>query len=90
MGNVKKGASPPTWKLILVKWLGLFPILLGLTYTLNWLGIKPTAMKLFIESIILVPLLAYVITPFIDSLFSEWLYKGIDEDAQRQSVNIGS
>lgn len=90
MGSPKEGASPPTWKLITVKWLGLFPVLLGISYLFNWIGIKPTAMKLFIESLILVPLLAYVITPFIDSLFSEWLYKGIDEDAKRQSINIGS
>ena len=90
MGNPKEGPAPPTWKLITVKWIGLFPILVSIAYLLDWIGIKPLILKLLVESLILVPLLAYVITPIIDSLFSEWLYKGIDKDAQRQSVNIGS
>ena len=90
MADPKEGASPPTWKLMLVKWLGLFPILLLIAYVLKWLKVEPLWLKLILETAILVPLLNYVITPMMDSLFSEWLYAGIDEDKQQQSVNIGS
>jgi antibiotic biosynthesis monooxygenase (ABM) superfamily enzyme len=90
MGSPKEGPSPPTWKLMLVKWLGLMPALLVVAYTLKWLKVEPLWLKLFLETLILVPLLNYVITPLVDSLFSNWLYRGIDKDAQRQSVNIGS
>ena len=90
MGNPKEGASPPTWKLMLVKWLGLFPILLVIAYALKWLKVEPLWFKLICETAILVPLLNYVITPMMDSLFSQWLYKGVNEDKQHQSVNIGS
>lgn len=75
---------------MLVKWLGLFPILLILAYGLKWLKVEPLWLKLLCETAILVPLLNYVITPWMDSLFSSWLYEGVDEDAQQQSVNIGS
>ncbi len=90
MGNPKRGAAPPTWKLMLVKWLGLFPVLLTIAYTLQWLKVEPLWFKLLCETAILVPLLNYVITPVMDSLFSEWLYKGIDQDAQQQSIDIGA
>ena len=75
---------------MLVKWLGLFPVLLVVAYALKWLKVEPLWFKLILETAILVPLLNYVITPMMDSLFSEWLYEGVDEDAQHQSVNIGS
>ena len=90
MGSPKDGPSPPTWKLMLVKWLGLLPPLMTIAYILMWLKVEPLWFKLLIETAILVPLLNYVITPFVDSLFSEWLYEGIDEDAQKQSVDLGS
>lgn len=75
---------------MLVKWLGLFPVLLIIAYTLQWLKVEPLWFKLICETAILVPLLNYVITPMMDSLFSEWLYKGIDGDKQDQSVDIGA
>ena len=95
MGDPKEGESPPTWKLMLVKWLGLFPPLLGLAYGIDALSraLLPTKLwfvtdsgtlllwlKLLCETAILVPLLNYVITPFMDSAFHRFLYNGIDSD----------
>jgi antibiotic biosynthesis monooxygenase (ABM) superfamily enzyme len=89
MGDPKEGPSPPTWKLMLVKWMGLFPILLALAYTLQWLVPGwPLWLRLLAETAVLVPLLNYVITPLMDSLFSDWLYKGIE--GERESSNIGA
>ena len=90
MADPKKGKAPVTWKLLIVKWLGLFPAILIIASITKALGVKPLALKLFVETIILVPLLAYVITPLMDSLFSEWLYDEKDTDKEHQSVNIGS
>lgn len=90
MGNPSEGAAPPTWKLMLVKWLGLFPVLLILAYSLQWLKVEPLWLKLLAETAILVPLLNYVITPVMDSLFSGWLYKGVDEEQRHKQVDIGS
>ncbi len=74
---------------MLVKWLGLFPPLLGLAYGISWLPIDPPIWgKLLMETAILVPLLNYVITPAMDSLFSDWLYADVDGD--RKSSSVGS
>ena len=75
---------------MLVKWLGLFPVLLVIAYALQWLKVEPLWFKLICETAILVPLLNYVISPLMDSLFSEWLYKGVDEEQQHKPVDIGS
>ena len=89
MGKPNAGKAPPTWKLMMVKWLGLFPPLVLISSVLKWLNVEPLILKLFLETLLLVPLLNYVIAPLADSLFSEWLYKGIDEEQQNKSINIG-
>ena len=90
MGRPNKGAAPPTWKLMLLKWLGLFPLILIISYGLEWLNVKPLWLKLLVETVILVPIINYVITPLMDSVFSEWLYAGVDEQQQHKSIDIGS
>ncbi|WP_104420696.1 hypothetical protein [Neolewinella xylanilytica] len=90
MSKPNEGATPPTWKLMLVKWLGLFPPLLAVAYALQWLGVEPLWWKLILETAVLVPLLNYVIAPLVDGLFSEWLYAGIDEEQQKKGIHIGS
>ena len=98
MSDPKEGPSPPTWKLMLVKWVGLFPPLVGIAYALNALStsLLPPSLwfvnpdgslviwfKLLCTTALLVPLLNYVITPAMDSLFHGFLYAGIDEEKQR-------
>ena len=89
MGDPKEGASPPTWKLMLVKWLGLFPVLLLVAYTIKLLPIDPVLpLKLLMETAVVVPILNFIVTPLMDDLFSDWLYAGIDTDG-RGSSDIG-
>ena len=93
MGDPKEGPSPPQWKLAAVKWLGLFGPLLGLAYGFDYLsrnflatswwfvkedGTLVMWVKLFCETLILVPLLNFVITPLMDSAFHGWLYRGVE------------
>ena len=88
MGDPKAGASPPTWKLMLVKWLGLFPVILAISYVIEWLPVDPALwLKLLVTTAITVPLLNYVITPWMDDTFSDWLYAGVE--GERRSVNAG-
>ena len=90
MADPKEGISPPEWKLNVIKWLGLFPVILVVSYTTKFLGIKPLALKLFVETLIIVPLLSYVVTPKMDDWFSDWLYRGTGaERDERKSVNVG-
>ena len=86
-----KLVAPPTWKSIVVKWIGIFPSVLLLSYLLEYLEVKPTFFKLFLETIILVPLLTYAVTPLMKTLFSEWLYRGMNvKEENRETVDIGS
>ena len=81
--------TPPTWKLMLVKWLGLMPVLFAVAYALDALpGELPLWGTLIIETSIVVPVLNYGITPLMDHLFADWLYAGVDGD--RRSSDIGS
>ena len=80
MADPKEGKSPPTWKLAIVKWLGLFPCLLVVAFTIEFLPINPPLpLKLLLETIVLVPLLNYVVAPVMDDLFEDWLYDGISD-----------
>lgn len=89
MGNPNAGAAPPTWKLMLVKWMGLFPPLLLVAYLLQYLEVEPLWWKLVLETSIIVPLLNYVIAPLMDSVFSRWLYAGVDKEQQRKKIELG-
>ena len=74
---------------MLVKWLGLFPVLVAFAYFFTYLGLKPLWLMLFVETLFLIPLLNYAITPFMDSLFAKWLYEGIDEEQQNKPLQFG-
>ena len=95
MGDPKEGPSPPTWKLAIVKWFGLFPPLLALSYGFNYLSqnyfptdwwcMNPDGslvlwFKLLCTTLILVPLLNLVITPLLDDWFSGFLYSDVEEE----------
>ena len=74
---------------MLVKWIGLFPVLLAVAYLIKFLPIDPALpLKLLMETAVVVPLLNYVITPLVDDLFADWLYAGVDTD-ERESIDVG-
>lgn len=83
MSNNRKG-QPTAWKDIVVKWLGLFPVLLVISYTTKFLGIKPLALKLFCETVIVVPLLHYIVTPLMEQWFSDWIHDGKGEASGKE------
>ena len=88
MSDPKKGPSPPTWKLMIVQWLGLFPPLLVLSYGFNFVskflpadwpiissqGTLVLWLKLILESILVTLLLNLVLTSWLDDVFESFLY----------------
>ena len=80
MGNPSEGPTPPTWKLMIVRWVALLPAILAVAYGIKLAPIDPPLWgKIIMETLFIVPLMHYVITPVVDTVFSDWLYKGIDE-----------
>lgn len=95
MGDPKTGATPPTWKLALVKWVGIYPPLLVLAYGFDFLSKQflPTSLwivkddgtmllwfKLLCETAILVPFLNFILTPWLDDVFARFLYSHVDDE----------
>ena len=89
MSDPKKGPSPPTWKLMIVQWLGLFPPLLVLSYGFDFIskqflpeswpiinsqGTIILWLKLILESILVTLLLNLVLTSWLDDVFEGFLY----------------
>ena len=89
MGNPAEGPTPPGWKLVLVKWLGVYPPLVALVYGIDWVTQRtlPTDLpvmtsegtllvwvKLLCTTAVLVTAMHYFITPWMDSVFERWLY----------------
>lgn len=95
MGDPSKGPTPPKWKLVIVKWVGLYPPLLAIVYGIDWIskrffpidwpvmnddGTLVIWFKLMCSTLLLTPGLAYVITPIVDSMFRRFLYTKAQRD----------
>lgn len=83
----EEAAAPPTWKAMIVKWLGLVPALFIVAYSIGWLAPDlPKWGTLLTESVILVPLLNYAIAPLMKWLFEDWLYRGTE--GERTGIGV--
>ena len=70
---------PPRWKQAVSIWLGFFP--LNLTFTLittqlvpGWNDL-PIALKVLLTTLMLTPLITYVVLPFITRMLRPWLQR---------------
>jgi antibiotic biosynthesis monooxygenase (ABM) superfamily enzyme len=71
--------APPRWKQAISIWLGFFPVNLGFTVLVTWLvpGWNDVAVvgKVLITTVILTPLMAYWVLPFVTRLLRPWLIR---------------
>jgi antibiotic biosynthesis monooxygenase (ABM) superfamily enzyme len=67
--------SPPRYKMVVVTWLGVFPIV-TIIFSLfgHWLNLLPTLVRTLVFTAVMVTLMTYVIMPRMTRLFSFWLY----------------
>ena len=67
--------SPPRYKMVVVTWLGVFPIV-TIIFSLfgRWLNLLPTLVRTLVFTAVMVTLMTYVIMPRMTRLFSFWLY----------------
>ena len=66
---------PPRYKMAIVTWFGVFPII-AVLYSLfgHWLFLLPTLLRAVVVSVVMVTLMTYVIMPRVTRLFAFWLY----------------
>lgn len=68
--------SPKKWKMAMLIWLAIYP-LITLIFLLfgDWLIKIPLAIRTLLLTMVAVPLMFYVILPFYNRLFHNWLQK---------------
>lgn len=66
---------PPRYKMVVVTWLGVFPIV-TIIFSLfgHWLNLLPTLVRTLVFTVVMVTLMTYVVMPRLTRLFSFWLY----------------
>jgi uncharacterized protein len=67
--------APPRYKMVIVTWLGVFPIV-TIIFSLfdHWLNLLPTLVRTLVFSAVMVTLMTYMVMPRLTRLFSFWLY----------------
>jgi antibiotic biosynthesis monooxygenase (ABM) superfamily enzyme len=66
---------PPRYKMALVTWLAVFPLLTAFNYAFQplFLGM-PIWLRVMVGTALVVPLMTYVVMPRVTRLFKAWLY----------------
>lgn len=68
---------PPRYKMAVVTWLALFPLITLQAYGLALAGFElPLVVHTFVATATLVPVMTYVVLPRMTRLFARWLYPG--------------
>ena len=68
-------APPPKWKTTLMSWAAIYPLVLGGSYAMKALNITaPMPVQVLILTAVVVPLVAYLVAPWLGRLLHRWLY----------------
>ena len=69
---------PPRWKMAMITWLAIFPLINVLNLVLApLLGGLPAIVRTLVSTAILVPLMTWVVMPAMTRLFLRWLFPKI-------------
>ncbi|HEX2180675.1 MAG TPA: antibiotic biosynthesis monooxygenase [Rubrobacteraceae bacterium] len=71
--------SPPRYKMAMVTWLAVFPLITGILVLFGpLLGLLPMLLRTLILTAVMVSLMTYVVMPRLTRIFSFWLYPDRD------------
>jgi antibiotic biosynthesis monooxygenase (ABM) superfamily enzyme len=74
--SVDRMKPPPRWKNALLVWVAIYPSISLLSYFAGpWLITLPLLIRTLFLTAILVPLLVFVLLPFLHRVFREWLHR---------------
>lgn len=66
---------PPRYKMAIVTWVAIFPLISLQSYAMKFaLGDMHTILHAFIATMVLVPLMTYIVMPRMTRLMHSWLY----------------
>lgn len=66
---------PPRWKTAIVVWIAIYPSITVLSWLAGpWLVTLPLMLRTMVVTGILVPLLVFVLLPFLHKALRRWLH----------------
>ena len=73
--RVRGAAPPPRWKMAILTWIGLYPLVVGVgMLTEPWLRDLPFALAVAPQTVATVVLMAWGMMPLLTRLAARWLY----------------
>jgi antibiotic biosynthesis monooxygenase (ABM) superfamily enzyme len=67
---------PPKWKTAVLIWVAIYPSITTLFLVFgDQLMLLPAAVRTLVLTLILVPLMVFVLLPALQKLFARWLYR---------------
>jgi uncharacterized protein len=74
--SVLKQQPPKRYKIMVITWLGVFPtITFLLSFLEPWLKNLPLVLRTLVLTVVMVPLLTYVVMPCLNKLLYPWLFR---------------
>ena len=74
-GSLAGSAPPPRWKMAVLTWVGLYPLVVGIGYaSAPVLGELPFALAAAPQTMLSVALMAWLVMPRVTRSASRWLY----------------
>lgn len=68
--------QPPKYKTAILIWIAIYPSVNLIFYFLgDWLSTLPRLVSTLVLTIILVPLMVFVLLPLLQKIFKNWLIK---------------
>ncbi|MCC5654336.1 hypothetical protein LC609_32065 [Nostoc sp. XA013] len=75
--NTRQRATPPHYKMFLLTWLAIYPLITGILWLFGTLlAVFPLPLRTFILTGALVYLMTYIVMPKLTKVFHAWLYSG--------------
>jgi antibiotic biosynthesis monooxygenase (ABM) superfamily enzyme len=73
------GGTPPKWKTTLMSWAAIYPLVVAASYGMKAVRFSaPMPVQAFVLTIVVVPVVAYVVAPWLGRRLHKWLYAGVE------------
>ncbi len=68
--------QPPKWKFAVMVWIAIYPTITCVSLIIGpYLQEFPIPLRTFVLTLILVPLMVFIIMPLLQKLLAKWLFK---------------
>lgn len=74
--KINQMKQAPRWKFAIMVWIAIYPSITIVSLLLSPILLKlPIPLRTLILTLILVPLMVFIIMPFLQKILAKWLFK---------------